>query len=150
MINLKFLESYKTKILLETHRGNINIGVSISTLTEDISDIVSLNNVYDFIKTYGFILNILSPESKKDAKLWLDKNEYKYDDIIFVDNVKDKWETSDIVIDDNIHVINSKPLSKVCIKKSTVDNINSLTDINVPSIKYLTISIIKTAISKLK
>lgn len=116
--------------------------------------VTSINNIYEFIKTYGFTLNIVTnqptPESKEAAKIWVDKNGFKYDDIIFVDAAKDKWNYADIMVDDADKVIGSKPLSKVCIKIDQLWNTASEGDINIQNIKGLTIDVMKQAIAKLK
>jgi hypothetical protein len=116
--------------------------------------VISINNVYDFIKTHGFTLNIvtnqITPESKESVKIWLDKYGFKYDDIIFVDAAKDKWKHADIMVDDADKVIGNKPLSKVAIKIVHPWNVNTEGDINIPNIGALTIDIMKQAIAKLK
>lgn len=116
--------------------------------------VVTVNNIYDFIKTYGYILNIVTnqptPESKEAAKKWLEKYGFKYDNIIFVDAAKDKWNHADIMVDDADKVIGTKPLSKICIKIDQPWNTKTEGDINIPSIKGLTIDVVKLAISKLK
>lgn len=124
-------------------------------LAQPFPDAVNtINNIYDFIKTYGYTLNIVSnqptQESKDAAKIWVDKYGFKYDNIIFVDTAKDKWNYVDIMIDDADKVIGSKPLSKVCIKVEQVWNTKTEGDITIPSIKNLTIDVIKTAVSRLK
>ena len=116
--------------------------------------IVTINNIYDFVKSYGFTLNIVTnqptKESQDSAKKWIEKYGVKYDDIIFVDSGKDKWKHVDIMVDDSDKVINSKPLSKVCIKIDQLWNTDSQGDINLPNIKGLTIDVVKQAISMLK
>lgn len=114
----------------------------------------TINNIYDFIKTYGFNLNITTyqptEESKEAARSWIDKFGFKYDEIIFVKNAKDKWNYADIMVDDADKVIGTKPLSKVAIKVEQLWNKNSEGDFNIPNIKSLTIDLIKQAIGKLK
>ena len=116
--------------------------------------VITINNIYDFIKTHGFTLNIVTnqvtPEAREAAKIWLDKYSFKYDDIIFVDSAKDKWKYADIMIDDAEKVIGNKPLSKVAIKIDQLWNTNVEGDINIPNIGSLTIDIMKQAIAKLK
>jgi hypothetical protein len=114
----------------------------------------TLNNIYDFIKTHGFTLNIVtcqqSKEAKEAAKVWIDKYGFKYDDIIFVDASKDKWKYADIMVDDADKVVGTKPVSKVCIKIDQLWNTATNGDIDIPNIKGLTIDVIQQAISKLK
>jgi hypothetical protein len=114
----------------------------------------TLNNIYDFIKTHGFTLNIVtcqqSDEAKAAAKVWIDKYGFKYDEIILVDASKDKWKHADIMVDDADKVVGSKPVSKVCIKIDKLWNTATDGDINIPNIKGLTIDVMQQAISKLK
>lgn len=114
----------------------------------------TINNIYDFIKTYGFTLNMVScqptEEAKEAAKVWLDKYGFKYDDINFVSISKEKWNYADIMVDDSPKVIGTKPLSKVCIKINQKWNENIESDFNTPNIKALTINLLKLAIDKLK
>lgn len=114
----------------------------------------TINNIYDFVKTYGFTFNIVStqptPESKEAAKLWVDKQGFKYDNIIIVDSAKDKWKYADIMVDDSNKVLETKPLSKVAIKVEQLWNVNAEGDFKIPNIKFLTIDIIKQALNKLK
>jgi len=114
----------------------------------------NINNIYEFIKTHGHTLDIvtnqITPESKTEAKVWLDKYGFKYDNLVFVDAAKDKWKYADIMVDDADKVINSKPLSKVSIKIEQLWNIHDKGDFNIPSISALSIDLIQQAISKLK
>lgn len=114
----------------------------------------TINNIYDFVKSYGFTLNIVTnqvtQEARDKAKIWLDKYGFKYDDVVFVDAAKDKWKYADIMVDDADKVIGSKPLSKVAIKIEQLWNIATEGDFNIPNIKALTIDIMKNAIEKLQ
>jgi len=114
----------------------------------------TIDNIYKFIKTYGFTLKIVTnqpnEESKTAAKIWLEKYKFKYDDIIFVDMARDKWKYADIMVDDAPKVIDTKPLSKVAIKIEQLWNTDNQGDINIPNIKSLTIDVMKQAIFKLK
>lgn len=116
--------------------------------------VININNIYDLVKSHGFKLKIVTnqstEEAKQEAKIWLDKYGFKYDDIIFVNAAKDKWKYADIMIDDADKVLNNKPLSKISIKIDQPWNTASDGDINIPNIGSLTIDIIKLAISKLK
>jgi len=116
--------------------------------------VITINNIYDFIKTHGFKLNIVTNqptiESKESAKIWVDKYGFKYDDIIFVDVARDKWKYADIMLDDAPKVLDTKPLSKISIKVEQLWNTESVGDFTIPNIKGLTINIIKEAIEKLK
>lgn len=124
-------------------------------LAQPFPDAVNtINNIYDFVKTHGHTLNIvtnqITPEAKEKAKEWLDKYGFKFDDIVFVDMAKDKWKHVDIMVDDAPKVIDSKPLSKVSIKPEQPWNQNSTGDFNLPKIKDLTIDIMQRAIAKLR
>lgn len=114
----------------------------------------TINNIYDFIKTYGFTLNIVTyqptEEAKENAKIWVDKYGFKYDDIIFVDVPKEKWNYADIMVDDSDKVIGNKPLSKISIKIEQLWNHKTNGDIDIQNIKGLTIDTVKHAIDKLK
>jgi len=114
----------------------------------------TVNNIYDFVKTYGFTLNIVTnqptEESKEAAKIWVNHYGFKYDNIFFSENSQDKWKYADILVDDSKQVIDSKPLSKVSIKIEHPHNIDSDGDINISNINSLSIDVIKQAISKLK
>lgn len=114
----------------------------------------TINNIYEFIKTYGFTLNIVTfqptEESKEAAKKWIDKYGFKYDDIIFTKMAKEKWNYVDIMVDDAEKVVKSKPLSKVCVKIEQLWNTNCEGDFNIPNIKGLTIDLVKQAVGKLK
>lgn len=114
----------------------------------------TINNLYEFVKTYGYTLNIVTnqvtQESRDQAKIWLDKFGFKYDNIIFVDSAKDKWKHVDIMVDDADKVVGTKPLGKVCIKIQQKWNENTEGDFNIPSIKDLTINVMKLAIDKVK
>ncbi|MCK9417375.1 hypothetical protein M0Q97_12115 [Candidatus Dojkabacteria bacterium] len=116
--------------------------------------VVSVNNIYDFIKTYGFKLKIVtcqpSKESEIAAEAWLNRFGFKFDEIIFVKDAKEKWNYVDIMIDDSEKVIGTKPLSKVSIKINQKGNENINGDINILNISELTITVMKDAISKLK
>ena len=83
-------------------------------ISQPYTDAVNtINNIYDFIKTYGFNLNIVTnqvtQEAREKCKIWLDHFNFKYDDIVFVDVAKDKWKYVDIMVDDADKVIGSKP-----------------------------------------
>lgn len=114
--------------------------------------VTTINNIYDFIKSHGHTLNIVTnqvtQEAKDKVKIWLDEYGFKYDDLIFVDAAKDKWKFADIMIDDAEKVINNKPLSKVSIKIDKKWNEGIMGDFNIPNIDSLTIQLIQTAISK--
>ena len=114
----------------------------------------TVNNIYDFIKTHGFTLNIITKqpteESKESAKKWLDHYGFKYDDIIFVNSSMEKWKYCDILVDDSQKVIGSKPLSKVSIKIEHPHNTEIEGDFNIMTISNLTIDLMQKAISKLK
>lgn len=116
--------------------------------------VVTINNVYDFIKTHGHSLKIVTnqptPESKEAAKKWLDKYGFKYDDLVFVEAAKDKWNNADVMVDDAEKVIGNKPLSKVAIKIQQLWNTNVEGDFNIQSIRNLTINLIQQAIANLK
>lgn len=112
----------------------------------------TINNIYDFVKSHGHTLNIVTnqvtQEAKDNVKVWLDSYGFKYDNLIFVDAAKDKWKHADIMVDDADKVMNNKPLSKVGIKIEQLWNTESSGDINIQNIKALTINIMQTAISK--
>jgi len=116
--------------------------------------VISVNNIYDFVKTYGFKLNIVTnqvtEEARTKAKIWLDHYGFKYDDIVFVSAAKDKWKHADIMVDDADKVLGNKPLSKVAIKIEQTWNTATTGDISIPNIKALSINIMKNAIEKLK
>jgi len=116
--------------------------------------VTTVNNIYDFIKNYGYKLDIVTnqvtQESKDAAIVWLKNYGFKYDNIIFVDSAKDKWKYADIMVDDADKVIGNKPLSKVSIKVEQLWNTNVEGDFNIPNIESLNINIIKQAIEKLK
>jgi hypothetical protein len=116
--------------------------------------VVSLNNIYDFVKTYGFALKIVSSQPTKEAEVaaeaWLNRFGFKFDEIVFVKDANYKWNYVDIMVDDAEKVIGSKPLSKVSIKINQKWNENISGDINIPNIAGLTITVMKDAISKLK
>ena len=113
-----------------------------------------VNNLYDMLKSHNFNLNIITyqptNESKNAAKKWLDRFDFKYDQLICVDSSKDKWKYADILIDDAADVIGSKPLSKVSIKIEHPYNSDVDGDFNIPNIENLTINLMKNAISKVK
>jgi uncharacterized HAD superfamily protein len=114
----------------------------------------SVNNIYDFIKSQGYTLNIITNQPNQESKIaaqnWLNKYDFRYDKLIFVLSTKEKWNYTDIMVDDADKVIGTKPLSKVSIKIEQLWNINTRGDFNIPHIKLLSIDIIKQAISKLK
>ena len=116
--------------------------------------VITINNIYDFIKSHGFTLNVVTnqptPEAKEAAKAWLDKNGFKYDDIIFAEPSGAKWKYVDIMVDDSDKVIGAKPLGKVAIKIIQPWNSETEGDFNIPNIKALTIDLLKQAIDKLK
>lgn len=134
--------------LYESNINNIVIGISITTIMNQKSINIIINNIYDFIKTYGFTLNIISTPTTLDIDKWLSDNNIKYDNIIIVDK-KDIWKNVDILIEDDSFIINSKPLSKICIKVTKTGNDTILNDINIPNISALTINVIKNAISNI-
>jgi len=114
----------------------------------------TINNIYQFAKSYGFTLNVVTNQPTNDSKIaaekWLQKYGFQYDNLIFSETSKDKWKYADIMVDDADKVIAIKPLSKVAIKINQPHNSNTESDFNIPNIKYLTIDLIKRAISKLK
>ena len=116
--------------------------------------VVNVNNIYDFVKSQGFTLNIVTnqvtQEAKDEAIKWLKNYGFKYDNIIFVDTGKNKWKHVDIMVDDAEKVIGNKPLDKISIKVEQLWNQDIDGDFNIPNIKALTINIIKQAINKLK
>lgn len=116
--------------------------------------IVTINNIYDFVKSQGNDLKIVTnqptEDSKQAAKIWLEKYGFKYDDIVFVETTRDKWKFADIMVDDAPKVLDTKPLSKVSIKVEQLWNTESFGDFTIPNIKGLTISLVKEAIEKLK
>lgn len=115
---------------------------------------VTLNNIYDFIKSYGYDLYFITLQPNEDSKLeskkWLDNFGFKYDDIIYVDISKDKWKFADILIDDSPLVLGSKPLNKISIKIEHDYNSEIDGDFNINNINNLNIDFIKKAISKIK
>jgi hypothetical protein len=98
----------------------------------------------------NIVSNQPTKESQEEATKWIDKYGVKYDNIIYTDSGKDKWKHVDIMVDDSDKVINSKPLSKICIKVDQLWNTDTEGDINISNIKGLTIDVIKKAISMLK
>jgi hypothetical protein len=116
--------------------------------------VITINNIYDFVKSLGYTLNIVTnqvtQEARDSAIKWLKDNGFKYDDIVFVDAGKDKWKHVDIMVDDADKVIGNKPLDKVSIKIEQLWNKSTEGDFNIPNIKALTINVIKQAIDKLK
>ena len=115
----------------------------------------TINNIFDVIvKPRVFNLNIITyqptEESKQAAKDWINKCGFKFDEIIFVKNAKDKWNYADIMVDDADKVIGSKPLSKVSIKIDQLWNTKTVGDFNLRNIKALSINIIEQAINKLQ
>lgn len=116
--------------------------------------VVTINNIYDFIKSQDYTMNLVTCQPKEDAKeaakLWIEKYGFNFDDIIFVDASKDKWKYVDIMVDDGPKVIGNKPLSKVSIKIDQLWNTEYDGDINLQNIKGLTIDVIKNAIDKLE
>ena len=116
--------------------------------------VTTINNIYDFIKSQGHDLKIVTnqpnEDSKQAAKFWLEKYEFKYDDIVFVEVARDKWKFADILVDDAPKVLDTKPLSKVAIKVNQLWNTESIGDFTIPNIKGLTINVVKNAIEKIK
>lgn len=116
--------------------------------------VTTINNIYDFAKSYGFTFNIVThqptEDSKDAAEKWLQKCGFKYDGITFTNSSKEKWNFVDIMIDDAEKVLNSKPLSKISIKIVQPYNINTAADFTIQNIKGLTIDLVKQAIAKLK
>lgn len=163
---MKYLKLY------ETFTNKVVIGIDIDGTINNVSNeknqkvemfdlslpytnaVVTVNNIYDFIKTYGFKLKIVICQSSKEyeiaAESWLNRFGFKFDEIVFVKDDKEKWNYADIMIDDSEKVIGSKPLSKVSIKINQKWNENINGDINISNIAGLTINIMKEAILKLK
>lgn len=116
--------------------------------------IQTVENIYQFIKSYGFTLNIVTNQPTRDAqnaaKQWLDKWGFKYDNLIFSETSKDKWKYADIMVDDADKVIGVKPLSKVSIKVQQPHNTLTEADFTISNIKGLTIDLVKQAVNKLK
>lgn len=158
--------------IYETFTNKVVIGIDIDSTINNVPDkknhkaemydlslpysnaVVTVNNIYDFIKTYGFELKIVtcqpSKESEIAAEAWLNRFGFEFDEIVFVENDKEKWNYADIMVDDSEKVIGTKPLSKVSIKINQEWNENINGDINIPNISDLTINIMKDAILKLK
>jgi len=113
----------------------------------------TVNNIYDFAKNKGYTMNIVTNQPTQEARyaatFWLNDHGFKYDDITFVDDAKDKWKFADIMVDDAEQVLGSKPIGKVAIKIEQLWNTSIEGDINIPNIKALTISVMEKAISKL-
>jgi uncharacterized HAD superfamily protein len=113
----------------------------------------TINNIYEFIKSHGFTLNIVTnqptPEAKLAAKEWLDRNGFKYDNVVFATPSSDKWKYADIMVDDSHKVIGTKPLGKISIKIMHEWNTEVEGDFNIPNINALTINLVKQAIDKL-
>jgi hypothetical protein len=135
--------------------GKIPRKVDVFDLSQPYSNaVVTMNNIYDFIKTYGFkliyVTNQPSKESEIAAEAWLNRFGFKFDEIIFVKEAKEKWNYVDIMVDDSEKVIGTKPLSKVSIKVNQKWNENVNGDINISNIAGLTITVMKDAILKLK
>lgn len=114
----------------------------------------AIDNIYQFAKSYGFTLNIVTnqptEDSKNAAEKWLQKWGFKYDNLIFSETSRDKWKYADIMVDDADKVIGVKPLSKVSIKIEQPYNTNTEADFTIPNIRSLTIDIVKQAIDKVK
>ena len=114
----------------------------------------TVNNIHELLKSYGFVLNIVSNQPTEDSKIaaekWLQKYGFQYDNLIFAETSKDKWKYVDIMVDDADKVLIAKPLSKISIKVEQPSNLDTVSDFNIPNIKGLTIDLIKQAVSKLK
>ncbi len=115
--------------------------------------VVTINNIYDFVKNQGCTLKIVTHQPTKESNyaaiFWLDEKGFKYDDIVFVNSPVDKWKHVDIMVDDADKVIGSKPLDKVAIRiEQPWNDIEG--DFNIPNIKSLTINLMKEAIDKVK
>ena len=114
----------------------------------------TIDNIYQFAKSYGFELNIVTNQPTEEAKVaaekWLQKYGFKYDNLIFSPTSRDKWKYADIMVDDAFKVIDNKPLSKVSIKVEQPYNVNTDSDFSIPNIKGLTIHLVKQAIHKVK
>jgi hypothetical protein len=111
-------------------------------------------DIFQFAKSYGFTMNIVTNQPTEDSKVaaekWLQQFGFQYDNLIFSESSQDKWKYADIMVDDADKVIAVKPLSKISIKIEQPYNVETEADFSIPNIKALTIDLVKSAISKLK
>jgi len=114
----------------------------------------TVNNIFQFAKSYGFTMNIVTNQPTEDSKVaaekWLQQFGFQYDNLIFSESSQDKWKYADIMVDDADKVIGVKPLSKISIKVEQPYNVETEADFSIPNIKALTINLVKQAIDKLK
>lgn len=111
-----------------------------------------MKQIYEYTQNNGIMLRIVTcqpgPGSSEEALNWLRRNGIKYDDISFVPRSLDKWDQSDVQIDDAPHVISTKPDDKVSIKVEQLWNENVRGDFNIYDITFLTPKIIEKAFKK--
>ena len=158
---LKYFETFTNKVVL-----GIDMNGTINNITDThTSDafttyqpypdaVNTINNIYEYIHSQGFILNIVTTqptsEAQASAKEWIDRNGFKYDNIVYAISSSDKWKYADIMVDDSHKVIGNKPLGKVGIKIINEWNTETEGDFNIPNISSLTINLVKQAIDKLE
>jgi hypothetical protein len=114
--------------------------------------VYTIGKIYDFVKSLGYTLNIVTnqptPEAKVAAKKWLDKNGFKYDDVNFADPSSAKWNYADIMVDDGLKVLKSKPADKVTIKIMQLWNKDLNSNFEISSINSLTPELLQKAIDQ--
>ena len=114
----------------------------------------AIDKIYKYIKDNGMQLKIVSQQpnelSKVEAEKWLKKYGFIYDELIFAETSKSKWNNADIMVDDAEKVIIFAPENKVSIKVEQVWNEGVPSDLSIKDITKLTPVVVDTAIAKLK
>ena len=110
----------------------------------------AISKIYDYVKSIGHDLNIVTNQPTAEAKaaaiVWLNKNGFQYDDVIFADPSQDKWNHTDIMVDDGLKVLKYKPSNKVSIKILQLWNENLPSDFTIDGITELTPELVDDAI----
>lgn len=136
-----FLKKYEKKIYLEAEILP-NVQKTMEWLKQMSKDL-------------GFKLIIISKQTLKLEKdctyEWLKNNMLLCDTVVFTNNFQAKWKFADIIIDDSVDVLSSKPktLNKISIKVSMPYNNKTESDFIIDSFGTLIPQDILNAIHKL-
>lgn len=130
------LEDYND-FLYENH----SIELFANAIMVNSNAMLELNKLYTILIEDGHNVTIVSQE-RKNSKLgtyfFLGKNKCYANNIKFVYNYGELWESYDMIITSNTYIIKNKPEDKICVKIDTEHNKNLITDTNFKQLSDLT------------
>jgi uncharacterized HAD superfamily protein len=118
-----------------------------------VGAVETMREVYEYTQNNGILVRIVTCQPGKNAQQgamdWIRKYKIPYDDISFVPRSLDKWDQSDVQVDDAPHVLDSKPMDKVSIRVIQRWNLGNEGDFNISDITLLSPQLVEEAFEKL-